>query len=226
MLPTTPIFLGALAVGGTPTELPVPDFSDQVSLAWVAVVPPEDAPPTVPDDALPAPVDDRVEPYGSKGSWRWYIQTGYGFEPANTENQLAIAGGGVSYFIVDNLSLQAELNGLYIRQNGPDAGGLNLTILARWHFLARDRWSLYGDLGAGIMGTTAQVPGPDANEPRGGGYFSFTPQAGLGFSCEVGQDTRLLLGARWYHISNARTRQSNPPRDSIMFYLGLSFPLN
>ena len=53
-----------------------------------------------------------------------------------------------------------------------------------------------------------------------------TPQAGFGFTFEVADDTRLLVGGRWHHISNATLFDSNPGRDSLLLYLGLSLPLN
>jgi lipid A 3-O-deacylase len=40
----------------------------------------------------------------------------------------------------------------------------------------------------------------------------------------VGNDVRLLVGARWHHISNANLYRDNPGRDSLMGYVGLSFP--
>jgi hypothetical protein len=73
------------------------------------------------------------------------------------------------------------------------------------------------------MGTTQRVPGPDSDEPDGGTYFNFTPQAGVGASFAVAEDTRLLAGVRWHHISNARSSDNNPGRDSLEIYAGVSF---
>lgn len=219
VIATASIALAAVAAESEPAG-----FAHMARLAWVsptgAIA--DQAPPE--SEPRPEPADE-IAPFGAKGSWRWYLQSGYAFQLTATENQFVLAGGGVSYFIVDNLSLQCELNGMYFSQNGPDAFGLNFALLTRWHFLVEDRWTMYADVGIGILGTTARVPGPDAGEPRGGGYFGFTPQAGIGFSFEVAQDARLLVGTRWYHVSNARTQASNPPRDSLYIYAGLSFPL-
>jgi hypothetical protein len=33
-----------------------------------------------------------------------------------------------------------------------------------------------------------------------------------------------MIGAKWYHISNANTHSSNPGRDSGMVWTGISFP--
>jgi hypothetical protein len=168
--------------------------------------------------------------FGAKGSWRWYLSAGWGKEVDSSHDEFVIFGGGVSYFIVDDLSLNFELNGLYWDQESStgfpdahDAWGINFNLLLRWHFLARDRWSLYADGGAGFMGTTERVPGPDRDDSDGGTYFNFTPQAGVGASFEVAANARVLTGVRWHHVSNARTSKNNPGRDSLMIYAGVSF---
>jgi opacity protein-like surface antigen len=168
--------------------------------------------------------------FGEKDSWRWYLSGGWGKEIDSSHDEFVIFGGGVSFFMVDNLSLNFELNGLYIDQENTtglpdshDAWGVNFNLLVRWHFLARESWSIYADGGVGVMGTTERVPGPDRDESDGGTYFNFTPQAGFGASFEFADNTRLLAGLRWHHVSNARTSNNNPGRDSLMVYAGVSF---
>ena len=168
-------------------------------------------------DSTPAP-----PAFGEKGSWRWSLSGGGAAEFKETQNRFGLLGGELSYFIIENLSLELGLNLLYFDQTD-DAWGANFTLLGRWHFLTDDRWTIYVDGGAGVMGTTDRVPSPDFREPRGGGNFTFTPQAGVGFSYEL-DDARLLFGVRWHHISNARIRESNPPRDSFFVYTEVSFP--
>ena len=169
-------------------------------------------------DPTPAP-----PAFGEKGSWRWSLSGGGAAEFQETQNRFGLLGGGLSYFLIENLSLELGLNLLFIDQTD-DAFGANFTLLTRWHFLTADRWTIYVDGGAGILGTTDRVPSPDLREPRGGGNFTFTPQAGVGFSYELDDDARLQFGVRWHHISNARIRESNPPRDSFFFYTEVSFP--
>jgi hypothetical protein len=177
---------------------------------------------------MPVPRDTPA--FGEKGSWRWYLSGGYGREVNSTHDESVIFGGGASYFMADNLSLNFELNGLYFDQESEsgvpdahDAWGINFNLLVRWHFLARERWSLYVDGGAGVMGTTERVPGPEREEPDGGTYFNFTPQVGFGASFEVAANTRLLAGIRWHHVSNAQSSANNPGRDSLLLYAGVSF---
>ncbi len=176
-----------------------------------------------PQDALEA--EPAAKPaFGTKNSWRWYLQGGFAVEPAQTENTFVELGGGVSYFLDDNLSLELEVNGMYFNQIGDDALAFNFNLLGRWHFLARDRWSIYGDVGAGFLVATAEVPGPTPQDLVGGAKFEFTPQGGLGFTYEIKPQMRFLAGARWYHISNAQTNESNRSRDSLLIYLGVSMP--
>lgn len=164
------------------------------------------------------------QPYGSKDSWRWYLTGGGGLDINESSNSFGEVGGGVNYYFLQNLSLLTELNLQYYSQIGNDAIGFNWNLLLRWDFLAYDTWSLYADAGAGIMLSTEAVPGPEPEQPVGGGTFHFNPQIGLGFSVEVAPNVRFLGGTRWSHLSNANTSEPNPPRDSLMFYAGVSVP--
>ena len=79
-----------------------------------------------------------------------------------------------SCIIIDNLSLDLELNGLYFNQNGTDAPGINFSLLFRWHFFARKQWSIYLDGGVGLMKTTSNVPSRTPEVPAGGSSFKLT----------------------------------------------------
>ena len=182
------------------------------------------APPLLaqtPADGPPAAVEGDKEkpPFGAANNWRWYLQFGGASDIQSSQDQFILLGGGVSYFLINNLSLSLELNTMYFSQEPPaeDAFGINFAMLLRWHFLVFEKWTVYADGGAGLLGTTENVPGP-------GTRFNFTPQAGLGFTYALKDEVRLFGGVRWYHISNANTQENNPGRDSIMIYGGVSFP--
>jgi hypothetical protein len=211
-----------VALGSPPTVHGEPDLRERASLEVrfpTALAQADQAEPAqlpIPQAVPPAPA------FGEKDSWRWYLSGGWGKEIDSSHDEFVIFGGGVSYFM--------ELNGLYWDQESTtgfadahDAWGVNFNLLVRWHFLARETWSIYVDGGAGVMGTTERVPGPDRDESDGGTYFNFTPQIGAGASIEIGHKTRLLSGVRWHHVSNARTSNNNPGRDSLMIYAGVSF---
>jgi hypothetical protein len=152
--------------------------------------------------------------FGAAGSWRWQIIGGGGIGTDSISNgQL---GAGVSWFVVDDLSIDVQVNADYFNQSGPSAWGGDVELLFRWHFLARDTWSLYVDGGCGLMWTSHDVP-PDS------ATFNFTPQAGAGATWEIATDTRLMLGARWFHVSNANTASPNPSYNGVFVYAGVSF---
>jgi hypothetical protein len=122
-----------------------------------------------------------------------------------------------SWFFMQNVSMDFGLSGDAILQPGLDAGGGGASLMLRWHFLARAEWSLYGDIGCGMLFTNEPVP-------NDGGRVNFTPRAGLGGTVALGSSARLMGGLRWYHISNANAGQDNPGRDSLQAYGGVSFP--
>lgn len=158
--------------------------------------------------------DFEAEEFGARGSDRWYIHAG---AATTFDNEFALAGAGISHFFANGHSINAELNGMAFSQDGDDAVGANLNLLLRHHIIRRENWSLYIDGGAGILGTTDNVP-------SGGSSFNFTPQAGGGATIRLNDEERLMVGLRWHHISNANTFDSNPGRDSLMGYVGLNLP--
>ncbi|MHC5023663.1 MAG: acyloxyacyl hydrolase [Planctomycetota bacterium] len=185
---------------------------------------PVEAPPTSeggsPADG-PESIPEAVPEFGSRGSRRLYWQAGVGVEIVESENLLALVGVGWERFLADDLSLSVELNGLGFDQKGPDAAAVNVALLLRWYCYEQEDWSLYFDAGAGVMMATNEVPNDD---PDNGSNFNFTPQAGMGVSIALDGEKRLMLGARWHHISNANLYEENSGRDSIMGYVGLSLP--
>ncbi|MGF1512619.1 MAG: acyloxyacyl hydrolase [Elainellaceae cyanobacterium] len=168
----------------------------------------------VAQDVPPSEDNAETEAFGARGSDRWYIQGG---AATTFDNEFALAGAGLSHFFANGHSINAELNGMAFSQEGDDAVGANLNVLLRYHFVRQENWSLYVDGGAGILGTTDNVP-------SGGSSFNFTPQAGGGATIRLSDAERLMVGLRWHHISNANTFDSNPGRDSVMGYVGLNLP--
>ncbi|MEM9275184.1 MAG: acyloxyacyl hydrolase, partial [Cyanobacteria bacterium P01_F01_bin.143] len=162
---------------------------------------------------------DTTPVFGTKGAKRWYIQGAAATTLDNNESdprRFGLVGAGLSKFFINGHSVNLELNGIYFNQPDDDAVGLNLALIMRWHFVRQQNWSLYIDGGAGIMGTTNDVPTNAAS-------FNFTPQVGGGATIELKDQKRLMLGLRWHHISHADLFENNPGRDSIMGYIGLNF---
>ena len=84
-----------------------------------------------------------VDPFGTMGSKRWGIQGGLAVDVDGAENYIGQFGAGFTYFIVDDLSIEFELNLLYFSQEANDAVGGNFNMLFRWHFLTGDDWTVF-----------------------------------------------------------------------------------
>lgn len=156
--------------------------------------------------------------YGAEGSRWWTIGTGVAndFSDATDLNLF----GAYSYFLADDIEFSAELGLWYYAQTGDDTGGINPNMVFRWHFYNDQDWTVYVDGGIGLVFTADDVP-PD------GTSINFTPRAGLGFTRALDDSgTRLMVGVRWAHISNARIEGDgeNPSRDSVMGYVGVIWP--
>ncbi|MCH2148305.1 MAG: acyloxyacyl hydrolase [Phycisphaerales bacterium] len=155
--------------------------------------------------------------FGSEGSQRWAVLGGWGIDVKDSGNNETTLGAKWEYFIADGFAFAPELKMWGFFQDGGDAFGVSLDLLFEWHFIRHDTWSLYGDAGVGILGSTKNVP-------IGGSEFNFTPQAGVGICWDVGEGNRWFVGVRWHHISNASLYSNNPGRDSILVYTGLNMP--
>jgi lipid A 3-O-deacylase len=167
------------------------------------------------DESLAIPqVDPR---YGEAGSVRLDLRGGYGTDVKDGDQWIAWGSLGLTGFIEDGLAIRGELNAAQISQLEGSEQGIGFSLLFEWHFIQRATWSVYLDGGAGVLFTTDDVPATGSN-------FNFTPQAGLGFTADLHDEMRLVLGVKWHHISNANTFSENPGRDHVMVYGGLSLP--
>jgi len=154
--------------------------------------------------------------YGEEHYDSWIVSYSAAFEGEALDQGLTLS---YNRFLVKNIEwlLEGGLWSFYDR--GSDAAyGLSVGLGFRWHFLTREKWTLFADVGIGILGTTDAVP-PEGTE------LNFMPRAGLGFTHEISEDARFIGGVRWHHISNARTRgdSRNPARDAPQLYAGLVF---
>ncbi|MEO1209631.1 MAG: acyloxyacyl hydrolase [Cyanobacteria bacterium J06638_20] len=166
------------------------------------------------------PTEDASSVFGADGSERWYIHAGGATTLGGDDtSRFGLVGAGASHFFADGHSINLELNSMVFDQPGDDAVGLNLSAILRWHFVRESDWSLYIDGGAGILGTTNDVPSR-------GSSFNFTPQVGGGTTIRLNDEQRLMVGVRWHHISNADLFSGNPGLDTIFGYVGLNLPFS
>ena len=176
------------------------------------------------DESQPNPQQDvvfksqtPVSLWGQQGSTRWGFGAALSYELKDSDNQIRNVSIEFEYFVENNLSLDLGFHLLDVVQSGEDAIAFNTTVQLRWHFIHENTWSMFMEGGTGLWRSSDNVP---AN----GSEFNFTVQVGAGFSFDAGNNNRWLIGARWYHISNANTYNSNPGRDNLTLWAGISFP--
>lgn len=162
-----------------------------------------------------------AQPFGVKGQTHWLLYSGAAFSVEDEEDAVDVPLTiGYSTFIVDDVEFSLELSAWGHFQDGDDAAGINPGFNFRWHFLNREKWTLFTDAGIGVLVTTDNVPDT-------GTSFNFTPRLGLGGTYRLTDaGLRLIGGVRWHHISNARIEgeRRNPDRDGVLVYLGVMFP--
>ncbi|MDG2029647.1 MAG: acyloxyacyl hydrolase [Phycisphaerales bacterium] len=155
-------------------------------------------------------------PYASQGSVSWWTEIGVG---TNFNHGWEANGGiGIEWYPVDGVALGVRADGIGVGLRGtPATAGAGASLLVRWHFLLRERWSMYFEGGCGIAYFSSRVP-------SGAAHLNFTPQAGVGCTVRIDDQLRLMAGVRWFHISNGQTASSNPGVDMMSGYLGLTMP--
>jgi hypothetical protein len=120
-------------------------------------------------------------------------------------------------FVLKNLSLGAEFTALGVSQDGPEGGGLSLAATFRHHLLAWDGGTAYIDGFFGPVETTTRVP-------AGGTMFNFISRLGPGASFKIDEASWLMIGARWWHLSNAQIvgARRNPTINGIQAYVAIA----
>lgn len=178
----------------------------------------DEQPPPTPQAA------ERVNPaFGMPGNRTWSVGGAVLFGGNGSDGAYQ---GFVAFdtFLAKDFQIGVELGGWFFDQESDDALGASAIMNLRWHFLpweaSKEEWSLFAELGIGIMGTTEDVP-------PGTGEFNFTPRAGFGATFRLGEgEERLLVGVRWQHVSNARIfgADDNDGSDMVMLHAGMVFP--
>lgn len=155
-----------------------------------------------------------------KGSWtaQVFLSGTHGFD----DGDIYVIHAGVGYHLLDDLSIHLDFVGGYTfedeRQIDPNAT-IGFDLLLRLQIFQGAGWSIFVEGGAGMVWFRDGFP-------PGGTHQNFTPQLGAGFTCPFIDQSRLLLGIRWHHISNASKtgEDRNPGYDGIMAYAGVMIP--
>ena len=152
---------------------------------------------------------------------RGHRSLGLTFEGAHSNDAVSFGPRvALHYFLADRFEIHASLAVWGHNQDGTDAYSLNPSLGFRYHLIEREAFSLYADIGVGLLFSNEEVP-------DGGTRTNFTPRAGFGATFPIGDEgARLDFGVRWHHISNASTSgiDDNPDRDGIGVYAGVMIP--
>lgn len=132
---------------------------------------------------------------------------------------------GAGYYVFEGVSFnfEAVAGRIHASEEAGESGGRfpagGFDLLLRWHALRNEDWSFYFEGGAGVLVASESFP---AN----GTHFNFTPQLGFGLTVRVADKARLMVGARWHHVSNGRVYGNgrNPGYEGVMTYAGLMIP--
>jgi hypothetical protein len=155
-----------------------------------------------------------------QGTWTAAVTASYIQHIRFSVDELYNVDVSAGYFLWDNHSLNLELQGYWADQPFDSdvwIGGIG--VLGRWHLLRGERWSVFIDGGGGVTYADQEFP----QSPYDGTNFNFTGKVGLGGSYRLGDDTHLIAGARYFHLSNGnyRNRDDNPTYDGIQFWGGV-----
>ena len=120
------------------------------------------------------------------------------------------------WFTSDRIALGLGLSLMQFKPPGRRVTGGELELRFRYYFAEWGDIAFFGDFNGGYMRTQAQIP-PGAT--RGNYTFSFGP----GVEIPVSQDTSLLCGYEFHHMSNALGRASsrNPSQNESLLWVGL-----
>ena len=164
--------------------------------------------------------------YGAAGSLALDLSTAWATDLDDGDYWMPLSIG-VSWFAADGFSLDLAAEMYTVDASTPEvsprqvytATGGGGSIGITWHFLEgrlgdRD-WSIFADAGVGLLWTGDDLP-------PGGTRLNFTPRAGFGGTLGLDDRTRLTLGLRWFHVSNAQTGSDNPGIDALQLVGGVS----
>jgi len=158
--------------------------------------------------------------FAKAGTWTFQL---YGSAAFGDRNGDVFTGHvGVGYHFIDDVSINLEVivGAIDIRKGDQETATVyGLDLLVRYHFYKHGAFSLYAEGGAGLQQSTEPFP-------VGGTHFNFRPQAGIGLTLGLSEEVRLIVGARWLHISNADKEGNlmNPGFDAGVIYTGLMIP--
>jgi hypothetical protein len=162
-----------------------------------------------------------------QGSWVAMTYVSGIFPGGLEDSRMFGAHFGGGYYFRDNVSFNFTMSGYWgdhtiDSDTGHDLGTFGAGSaegFMRCHFVNYGSWSIYGEAGLGFWLGSEPVPAR-------GTKYNFELTAGGGLSKQLFDDVHLLVGSRWYHLSNGsffNSANKNRGLDGIMTYMGLMY---
>jgi hypothetical protein len=190
---------------------------DDATLASMTRLSLQEGPPPAVVAETPAP--EPAAP-GEFEEGAWTFQTyGSAIFGDSGKGEMYLAHVGFGKYIRDDVSLNLDLFGGYIRSGIDDDGGAGgADLVVRYHFSKSDdeRNTLFFNGGGGFQQQTTNFSGER--------HFNLRVFAGLGATFRIGEKTRLLLGVNYIHISDAGIEGGGGGFDGPMVYGGIMIP--
>lgn len=178
-----------------------------------------------------APLEGSAGGGFEKGSWTFQAYGGYVNDLGPYDVEMGFASVGVGYYLIDNISLSAEVSGYGISQpegqgeeegKGGNAVAGGAGVVFRHHVFNFNggETSLFIDVAASLFEASERVPAE-------GTQWNYATQTGLGIVHGSGPGPNLLLGVRFFHLSNAdmHGNDRNPALNGVSGYVGVMFKL-
>ncbi len=226
----TKVLVAALLLALPACQLPsvpvlAPSHTDALSHGSL---PPPHAYLPAPSGPIEAPRDDDTPRKGAGhvyGDKLFVVDAHYGvpilqravFWDGNAEIYNLGLGASNYWFLSDWFAFRISLDANYFYQHGGQYAG-EIESGGRFYVFDFDNWSAYWDMTGGFEYATDQVP-------VGGTYWNFTFSWGPGADIRLSENTDLLVGVTFHHMSNAlgRTNGRNPSQNEGRFYVGFGW---
>jgi hypothetical protein len=159
------------------------------------------------------------EAYFPAGTKDVMVYAGYATPVLGDNERYYSAGVSGGYYFWDDVALSVSVVGHGVDPSGPgqDALAGELNLMFRKHFFGGDRWTFFGEAGAGLMYADHNLPGEGH-----GTQWNFTPQFGVGVTWKLDENWHLVAGVRAFHASNAGLAgdDRHPGSNALMGWVG------
>ncbi len=175
-----------------------------------------DTSPLTLDVAATQPRNPMLDPH------RWRLEV-LGTGMADVTNRHVAMGGAriaFDYYTDTNFCLRSEFTAYGVSTEAADAAAVQGSFGLRHDFYHFGNSSIFNDVGFGIFEAGRRVP-------QNGTYFNLTFHCGIGVDHPIADNVDLIVGVRYFHLSNARLEgpAHNPSLNGPEAYLGLMFRL-